>query len=420
MKYRIAFKNLPFVPVREQVIYVENLFDEKTNRFIKDNYHALVNEFNMYGLEFVYLPLYFDSAELEKKVRYYAPYLVSRINDEVTLRSSYILDYMVRPENRPQIPPSLLFAPEQEQQEWIFKGLSLDVMLDDHFSIVNIAKTVAETLFIANSVPDDDDILYREGESEERESCGIRFRIADADDRRPRASVSTASCYEAADDCGDYADIGFDGECCREPEVRFSKSDNGIHLGCLFKEFLQYVDDEESNVDSESAGDVCDILANLKTSVESLRLMGVALGAIHEFIDNLEPLSPLVITEDLRLFLPLYNNIEIELSAQRKALYFLFLNHPEGIVLQHLEDYHNELLNYYKQANKGVLTPKMEESIKKLEVYDNNQLNVLITRIKEAFCLKFDERLARNYFISGEKGEAYRIPLDPDLVKWEE
>lgn len=424
MKYRIAFKNLPFVPVREQVIYVENLFDEKTNRFIKDNYHALVNEFNMYGLEFVYLPLYFDSAELEKKVRYYAPYLVSRINDKVTLRSSYILDYMVRPENRPQIPPSLLFAPEQEQQEWIFKGLSLDVMLNDHYSIVNIAKTVAETLFIANSVPDDDDILYREGESEERESCGTRFRIADADDRRPRASASTASCYEAADACGDYADIGFDDECSREPDKRCKKKFKGFYLGCLFKEFLQYVDDEdddeESNVDSESADDVCDILANLKTSVESLRLMGVALGAIHEFIDKLEPLSPLVITEDLRLFLPLYNNIEIELSAQRKALYFLFLNHPEGIVLQHLEDYHNELLNYYKQANKGVLTPKMEESIKKLEVYDNNQLNVLITRIKEAFCLKFDERLARNYFISGERGEAYRIPLDPDLVKWEE
>ena len=420
MKYRIAFKNLPFVPVKEQVIYVENLFDEKTNRFIKDNYYALVNEFNMYGLEFVYLPLYFDSAELEKKVRYYAPYLVSRINDEVTLRSSYILDYMVRPENRPQIPPSLLFAPEQEQQEWIFKGLSLDVMLDNHFSIVKIARTVAETLFIANSVPDDDDILYREGESEERESCGTRFRIADADDRRPRASASTASCYEAADACGDYADIGFDDECSREPEKRCKKKFKGFHLGCLFKEFLQYVDDEESNVDSESAGDVCDILANLKTSVESLRLMGVALGAIHEFIDKLEPLSPLVITEDLRLFLPLYNNIEIELSAQRKALYFLFLNHPEGIVLQHLEDYHNELLNYYKQANKGVLTPKMEESVKKLEVYGNNQLNVLITRIREAFCLKFDERLARNYFISGEKGEAYRIPLDPDLVKWEE
>ena len=166
--------------------------------------------------------------------------------------------------------------------------------------------------------------------------------------------------------------------------------------------------------------EIKEILNNIQTNVGKLRLMGVALGAIHEFIDKLEPLSPLVITEDLRIFLPLYNNIEIELSAQKKALYFLFLNHPEGIVLQHLEDYHNEFVNYYKQTNKGVLTPKMEESIKKLEEYGNNQVNVLITRIREAFCLKFDERLARNYFISGERGESYRIPLDQDLVKWEE
>ena len=163
-----------------------------------------------------------------------------------------------------------------------------------------------------------------------------------------------------------------------------------------------------------------EILKNIQTNVGKLRLMGVALGAIHEFIDELEPLSPLVITEDLRIFLPQYNNIEIELSAQRKALFFLFLNHPEGIVLQRLEDYHNEFVNYYKQTNNGVLTPKMEESIKKLEEYGNNQVNVLITRIREAFCLKFDERLARNYFISGERGQLYRIPLDRDLVKWEE
>ena len=399
MKYRIAFKNLPFVPVKEQVIYVENLFNEKTNRFIKDNYHALVNEFNMYGLEFVYLPLYFDSVELEKKVRYYAPYLVSRINDEVTLRSSYILDYMVRPENRPQIPPSLLFAPEQEQQEWIFKAISVDDMVEVGTRVIDVARMVRDHVNEGN------------GDS------GIRFRIADDDDRRPRASASTTSSREDGDIGSGYDDIGFDGECCSESEVRFSKRYNGIHLGSLF---LEYVDDEDSNIDAESAGDVCDILANLKTSVESLRLMGVALGAIHEFIDKLEPLSPLVITDDLRLFLPLYNNIEIVMSAQIKALYFLFLNHPEGIVLQHLEEYHNELINYYKQTNNGILTPKMEESIKKLEAYGNNQLNVLIARIREAFCIKFDEHLARNYFVSGGKGEPYKIPLEPDLVEWEE
>ena len=75
---------------------------------------------------------------------------------------------------------------------------------------------------------------------------------------------------------------------------------------------------------------------------------------------------------------------------------------------------------YYRQTNNGVLTPKMEESMKKLEAYGNNQLHVIITRIRGAFCSNFDERLASNYFISGERGEPYRIPLDPQLVEWVE
>ena len=77
-------------------------------------------------------------------------------------------------------------------------------------------------------------------------------------------------------------------------------------------------------------------------------------------------------------------------------------------------------MNYYKQTKKCTITPKMEESIRNLEAYGNNQIHVIIARIREAFCLKFDERLARNYFISGEKGEPYRIPLAPEYVTWEE
>lgn len=54
-----------------------------------------------------------------------------------------------------------------------------------------------------------------------------------------------------------------------------------------------------------------------------------------------------------------------------------------------------------------------------METYGNNQLHVVIARIREAFCTKFDERLARRYFISGEKGQPYRISLDSILVEWE-
>ena len=410
MKYRIALNDLPFEPDAKQVIYVENHYDENVNAFIKDNYDALVAEFNIHGLEFVYLPYYFNTEDVEAKVRYYAPYLVSQIKEQEKLRSNYLLDFMLRPENRTKIHPSLLFAPKQEQSEWVFQGLSLDDMLGGKLSVIEIAKRVSETIILSNATPNDDDCLYREGEKSD-DGEGIRFRKAmPEDDEREEKCRKAKKNNFGSNLFSDFIKKCFGGEAEETPSLEVKEGEVMFHR----------VMDETKESFLKGEREIEEILKNIQTNVGKLRLMGVALGAIHEFIDELEPLSPLVITEDLRIFLPQYNNIEIELSAQRKALFFLFLNHPEGIVLQRLEDYHNEFVNYYKQTNNGVLTPKMEDSIKKLEEYGNNQLNVLITRIREAFCLKFDERLARNYFISGERGEPYRIPLDRDLLEWKE
>ena len=414
MKFGIALNNLPFNPDAKQVIYVESNFDEKVNAFIKDNYDALVAEFNIHGLDFVYLPLYFNADDIETKVRYYAPYLVSQIKEQDKLRSSFLLDFMVRPENKTKIPASLLFAPKQEQSEWVFQGLSLDDLLGGKLSVIEIAKRVSETIILSHATPSDD-CLYREGEKSD-DGGGTRFRkVSRDDDEREEKCRKARKTSFGSNLFSDFIKKCFGSESEVNPSV-----DEAENVCEEERILFSKVMDETKESFLKGEREIEEILKNIQTNVGKLRLMGVALGAIHEFIDELEPLSPLVITEDLRIFLPQYNNIEIELSAQRKALFFLFLNHPEGIVLQHLEEYHNELLNYYKQTNNGVLTPKMEDSIKKLEEYGNNQLNVLITRIREAFCLKFDERLARNYFISGERGEPYRIPLDRDLLEWKE
>lgn len=371
MEYSIGLKDLPFFPDASQVVYVENTFDKRVNDFLVHNYDLLRAEFIKHKLDFVYLPLYFNTPAQEEKVRYYAPYLVSQIYKPGTLSSSYLLNYMARPENRSKIQPSLLYYSKIEDAEWIFSGLTLDDLIDNNADVSSIVERV---------------VGVRKGVETPIEK-GIRFRVVNSDDR-----------------------LEDQAECKIKSRKRIWAK--RLDLESLFSNG----DTDEQHIED----DINRVLINLKTIVETLRLQGVALGAIHEFIDRQEPISELVITDDLRLFLPLYDNIEIEMSAQIKAIYFLFLNHPEGIVLQNLDRYHTELMNYYKQTNKGVLTPKMDQSIRKLEEYGNNQLNVVITRIREAFCTKFDDRLARHYYISGEKGQPYRIPLNPDLIKWED
>ena len=46
-------------------------------------------------------------------------------------------------------------------------------------------------------------------------------------------------------------------------------------------------------------------------------------------------------------------------------------------------------------------------------------INEKVARIREAFVTRFDERLAVNYIIQGERGEAKRIPLHREFVKWQ-
>ena len=56
-------------------------------------------------------------------------------------------------------------------------------------------------------------------------------------------------------------------------------------------------------------------------------------------------LSRLVITEDYRFILEDYHK-EVELQPVHKAVYLLFLAHPEGIEFKRLADYREELTRY--------------------------------------------------------------------------
>lgn len=74
-------------------------------------------------------------------------------------------------------------------------------------------------------------------------------------------------------------------------------------------------------------------------------------------------LSRLVITEDYRFILADYQK-EVELQPVHKAVYLLFLAHPEGIEFKRLADYREELTKYYTATAKGADRDKMYERLK--------------------------------------------------------
>ena len=49
----------------------------------------------------------------------------------------------------------------------------------------------------------------------------------------------------------------------------------------------------------------------------------------------------------------------------------------------------------------------------------NNSINEKVSKVKKAFRDAVNDRVARFYYIDGEKGTAKRIALDRDYVIWE-
>ena len=111
-------------------------------------------------------------------------------------------------------------------------------------------------------------------------------------------------------------------------------------------------------------------------------------------------LSRLTITQDYRFVLTDYDNKEVELQPVHKAVYLLFLAHPEGIEFKRLADYREELTQYYMATAKLMDKEKIVEGVDHLVNPLDNAINEKCSRIKKAFLELMDEYRASYYIIS--------------------
>ena len=110
-------------------------------------------------------------------------------------------------------------------------------------------------------------------------------------------------------------------------------------------------------------------------------------------------LSRLVITSDYRFVLADYDQ-EVELQPVHKAVYLLFLAHPEGIEFKRLGEYRGELTGYYLKTARLMDREKIKEGVDHLVNPLDNAINEKCSRIKKAFLELMDEYTASYYFIS--------------------
>ena len=127
-------------------------------------------------------------------------------------------------------------------------------------------------------------------------------------------------------------------------------------------------------------------------------------------------LSRLCVTEDFRIHLPDYDDMEIILNPLSKAVYFLFLRHPEGIFLKNLPRYRDELTQIYRLLSNRENLQHMDESIRKLTDPSDNSIYEKCSRIKRAFIEKFSAELAQHYYVDGHLKRPKHISLPTGMI----
>ena len=160
-----------------------------------------------------------------------------------------------------------------------------------------------------------------------------------------------------------------------------------------------------------------ELLALMEKVQERLNALGVSAGAA-----KMEPAA----AEQVDLYIDRHYIIrmgasdgpELPLRPLVKALFILFLRHPEGILLKQRDRYRQELEEIYAVICPNTSVDVIRARVGRLvNLQDNSfseQASVLNARLEEL--LPVDT--AEDYKIQGYNGHPRKVPLNPLLVHW--
>lgn len=424
LKSKIDLKLLP-----NQVVYVEGTYSKSTNKDISKNYDTISSKLKHSELaaDFLYLPVIAEQMQkqgvsLDDVLYYYFPN---------TRRGSRI--------------SRILTIPQTESiSRLLFSFLSYDKEIDPGF--FRYLGQDSENLFVYEY------FLFASGRKSKIKnqinnyinlnSCNLHYTL--------QASVKEEEVFwgneflseeSPKDLLGDterpFPKGFFDKQIKKQekekipkrvyPKVAPLKKEKSAFHGknAKFKSFGQSLFDESEDVcEKKQSTKEYELISQIKSDIQNLKELGfyeVLLKEIGSVLfenekDKLFQPSQLVINDDFRIFLPDFNNMEIEMTPLPKSLFVLFLRHPEGIKLKSLVEYKIELLEIYKLLSYREAYFDMVESIDRICNPFEGSINEKLSRIKEAFLKKMSMDTAKYYIVKGERGMKKKIEIDRSLI----
>ncbi len=119
-----------------------------------------------------------------------------------------------------------------------------------------------------------------------------------------------------------------------------------------------------------------------------------------------------------RIFLTDLGDLEINLNPKERALFLLYLNHPEGIMRSHLIDHKVELRTYYAMFSQQPSNELIDEAIDRLTNVIDGNMDVIMSRIRRKFKQAVGEQQFEDYSITASQEGTHKIRLNRELVKF--
>ena len=374
------------------VIYAEGTYDKKYNAFIQAHLQEISAIFSSRGLRFIYLPVFLQQLQKDGVIQYCAPYASASFAQQ---GSSWLFGNTSYPLPKDQIGPQLLFnggCGRWEPTNSLWKA------------VAGISLHSSDTLSDKQLLIQLELVAHRIQRYPKQDQSSIKREVSEF----PETDIHNK-------------------ELDNWHVLEIPESDSGIKYsmrgsGFTAKEEAKPEETHPVEADATFQSESRKIISEILDRVKLLKQHGISEDVLISLLQSQgeEPLSRLRIDGNYRIWLPQYHDMEVKMTPLVKAVYLLFLSHPEGIVFKELPDYRKELENIYCNVlHAEHLDASQLESICKLTDPFNNSINEKCARIREAFLRLFDEHLAQNYIVNGNRGEAKRIPLDRSLVFWD-
>lgn len=165
--------------------------------------------------------------------------------------------------------------------------------------------------------------------------------------------------------------------------------------------------------------EAAELLALMEQVQERLKAMGVPSGPaeVKPGPISLAPVD-LFIDEHYAIRTGAPDGPALPLRPLVKALFILFLRHPEGILLKQRDRYRHELEEIYAVICPNTAAEDIKERVGRLVNLQDNSFSEKASVLNARLEALLPAGMAQDYKIQGYNGHPRRIPLNPLLVHW--